>query len=56
MEKRKALRGDTNIIAIIVIAVIIIAVAYVFRQQLTSAINSIFERLNGFINSTPTAP
>lgn len=50
LMNKKSLRGDTNIIAIIVIAVIIIGVAAIFRTQLISAINSIFTKLTEFIN------
>ncbi len=50
LMKRNSLRGDTNIIAIIVIAVVIIAVAAIFRTQLIKAVNDIFDQLTKFIS------
>lgn len=42
-------RGDTNFVAIIVIIVIILAIAGIFRTQLTEAVNKVFEQLKTFI-------
>ncbi len=42
-------RGDSNMVAVIVLIVIILAVAAIFREQLLSAVNSVFEQLTEFI-------
>ena len=42
-------KGDTNFVSIIVLIVIILAIAGVFRTQLTAAVNQVFEQLMEFI-------
>ncbi len=42
-------RGDTNFVAIIVIIVIILAVAGIFRTQLLTAVNQVMSNLTDFI-------
>lgn len=45
-------KGDTNFVAIIVLIVVIIAVAGVFKEQLTNAINTVFDtNLNTYLES-----
>ncbi len=44
-------RGDSNLVSIMVVIVIVLAVAGVFRTQLMSAVNTIFARLTEFIGS-----
>ncbi len=58
MECRNALEkflsdetGASNMVEIIVVIVIILAVAGVFRTQLTGAVNAIFTKLTEFIGS-----
>ena len=41
--------GDSNLVAVIVLIVIILAVAGIFRTQLLNAVNSVFEKLTEFI-------
>lgn len=41
--------GDSNLVAVIVLIVIILAAAGIFRTQLLAAVNSIFEQLTEFI-------
>lgn len=41
--------GDSNLVAVIVLIVIILAVAGIFRTQLLGAVNSVFDRLTEFI-------
>ncbi|GFI16433.1 hypothetical protein IMSAGC009_01598 [Lachnospiraceae bacterium] len=41
--------GDTNFVSIILIMVIVIAIAVIFKDQLTSAVQSVFEQLTEFI-------
>lgn len=41
--------GDSNMVAVIVLIVIILAVAAIFRTQLLAAVNSVFEQLTEFI-------
>ena len=41
--------GDSNLVAVIVLIVIILAVAAIFRTQLLDAVNSVFEKLTEFI-------
>lgn len=43
--------GDTNFVAIIIIIVILIGVAAVFRPALENAINDVFSKLDTFIKS-----
>lgn len=37
--------GETNIIAIILIILVVIVLAAIFKQQLTSIVNSLFEQI-----------
>ncbi len=41
--------GDSNMVAVIVLIVIILAVAVIFREQLMGAVNSVFGQLTEFI-------
>ena len=41
--------GDSNLVAVIVLIVIILAVAAIFRTQLLNAVNSVFDKLTEFI-------
>ncbi len=43
--------GDTNFVSIILIMVIVIAIAAIFKDQLTSAVENVFEQLTTFIGS-----
>lgn len=43
--------GDTNFVAIIVIIVIIIGIAAIFQDALTTAVEDVMDKLIGFINS-----
>ncbi len=41
--------GDTNFVSIIVIIVIILAIAGIFRDQLTKAVRGVMDNLLGFL-------
>ena len=41
--------GDTNFISIILIMVIVIAIAVIFKDQLTAAVENVFGQLTDFI-------
>lgn len=41
--------GDTNFVSIILIMVIVIAIAAIFREQLTTAVQAVFEQFTDFI-------
>lgn len=41
--------GDSNMVAVIVLIVIILAVAAIFREQLIGAVNAVFGNLMDFI-------
>jgi hypothetical protein len=41
--------GDTNFVSIILIMVIVIAIAVIFQEQLTEAVEAVFEKLTDFI-------
>lgn len=41
--------GDSNLVAVIVLIVIILAVAAIFREQLLEAVNAVFSNLMDFI-------
>ncbi|MCI8967186.1 MAG: holin, BlyA family protein [Lachnospiraceae bacterium] len=41
--------GDTNFVSIILIMVIVIAIAVIFQEQLTEAVEAVFEKLTEFI-------
>ena len=42
-------RGDSNMVAVIVLIVIIIAVATIFNQQLVKAVNTVMDRFTEFV-------
>ena len=42
-------KGDSDIVAIIVVIAIILVVAAIFREQLTNAVTTVFENLTDFI-------
>lgn len=44
-------KGDTNFVSIILIMVIVIGIAGVFRKQLKDAVDAVMGQLTGFINS-----
>ena len=47
--------GDTNFVSIIVLIVIIIAIAGVFRDKLRDAVNTVFDtNLSNFLNNGGT--
>lgn len=41
--------GDTNFVSIIVIIVIVLGIAAIFRTQLTAAVSGVFEQLFDFL-------
>lgn len=41
--------GDSNMVAVIVLIVIVIAVGAVFRDNLEDAVDAVFSKLTGFI-------
>ncbi|MCI5699205.1 MAG: hypothetical protein MR308_02255 [Lachnospiraceae bacterium] len=43
-------RGASDIVAIILICVVVIAVAAIFRTQLLGAVNTVMEKLMNFVN------
>lgn len=43
-------KGDSNMVAVIVLIVIILAVAVIFQEQLLGAVNAVFGNLMDFIN------
>ncbi len=45
-------KGASHLVEIIVVIVIVIAIAGVFRKQLQDAIEAIFTNLTGFINGS----
>ena len=47
---REEERGDTNFVSIIIIIVIVLGIAAIFRTQLTEAVNSVMGQLTDFIN------
>lgn len=49
MEEILSERGDTNFVSIILIMVIVIAIAGIFRTQLMSAVQAVFGQLTDFI-------
>lgn len=44
-------RGDTNFVSIIIVIVIILAVAAIFRNALIQAVTTVTDKLLDFINS-----
>lgn len=45
-------KGASDMVAVIVLIVVVIAVATVFKNQLSAAVTSVFSKLTGFINNT----
>lgn len=45
--------GDTNMVSMIVLIVIVIALATIFKNQLAKAIELVFEKLTDFIKTGP---
>lgn len=43
--------GDTNFVSIILIMVIVIAIAVIFKDQLTAAVENVFNQLTEFIGN-----
>ena len=43
--------GDTNFISIILIAVVVIAIAAIFKEQLQNLVTQVFEKLTSFVGS-----
>ncbi len=43
--------GDTNIIAIILLIIVVIAMAVIFRNQIANVINSLFNRVTNDIGN-----
>ena len=39
--------GEVNILAIILIVIVVIALVVIFRQQLTTIVNNLFQRITG---------
>ena len=48
---REEERGASDIVAIIAIIVIVLAVAVIFREQITSVVKSAFKNVTDWINS-----
>jgi len=46
---KKEEKGASDMVAILLVIVILVAVAAVFRTQLMGAVNTAFESLNGFL-------
>lgn len=51
LEELLSEEGDTNFVSIILIMVIVIAIAAIFREQLTGAAEVVFAKLLEFIGS-----
>lgn len=49
LEELLGEEGDTNFVSIILIMVIVIAIAAIFREQLMSAVQAVFGQLTEFI-------
>ncbi len=49
LEELLSEEGDTNFVSIILIMVIVIAIAAIFREQLMAAVESVFGQLTEFI-------
>ena len=49
LEELLCEEGDTNFVSIILIMVIVIAIAVIFRDQLTAAVENVFGQLTDFI-------
>ena len=50
LEELLGEEGDTNFVSIILIMVIVIAIAVIFKEQLTEAVEGVFEKLLEFTN------
>lgn len=50
LEELLSEEGDTNFVSIILIMVIVIAIAAIFREQLTAAVQAVFEKFTEFIS------
>lgn len=46
-------RGDTNFVAIIIIIVILMAIAIIFKEQLSNVVKKVFANLSNFVDSAP---
>lgn len=44
-------RGDSNMVAVIVLIVIILFIAAIFQEQLRDAVDLVFEKLTDFIET-----
>jgi hypothetical protein len=49
LEELLCEEGDTNFVSIILIMVIVIAIAVIFKDQLTAAVENVFGQLTDFI-------
>ena len=49
LEELLCEEGDTNFVSIILIMVIVIAIAVIFKDQLTAAVENVFGQLSDFI-------
>ena len=49
LEELMREEGDTNFVSIILIMVIVIAIAIIFQEQLTNAVQNVFGQLTDFI-------
>lgn len=49
LEELLSEEGDTNFVSIILIMVIVIAIAVIFQDQLTAAVENVFGQLTDFI-------
>ena len=49
LEELLCEEGDTNFVCIILIMVIVIAIAVIFKDQLTAAVENVFGQLTDFI-------
>lgn len=49
LEELLSEEGDTNFVSIILIMVIVIAIAVIFKDQLTAAVQNVFGQLTEFI-------
>ena len=50
LEELLGEEGDTNFVSIILIMVIVIAIAVILKEQLTEAVEGVFEKLLEFTN------
>lgn len=49
LEQLFSEEGDTNFVAIIIIIVILLAIAAIFKDKLIAAVEAVFEKLMDFI-------